>query len=63
MVGDHPIRVEGTTSVLSPHEDASRQISATCGVLSWRASLVVYEEHQSYRLKEAEAKVHWPILD
>ena len=63
MVGDHPIRVEGTTSVLSPHEDVRRQISVTCGVLSRRASLVVNEEHQSYRLEEAEAKVHWPILD
>ena len=63
MVGDHPIHAKGTTSVLSPHEDASRQISATCGVLSQQASLVVYEEHQSYRLEEAEAEVHWPILD
>ena len=49
MVGDHLICVEGITSVLSPHEDARRQISATCGVLSWRASLAVNEEHQSHR--------------
>ena len=63
MVGDHPICVEGITSVLSPHEDARRQISVTCGVLSWRASMVVNEEHQSHRFEEAEAKVHWPILD